>query len=195
MLFKSIRIHKTINLVQLTCKRTMVGKTNFRYENHYRGHFDYHDQNKYPRRLARSKEEELLDDIAAIRKKEIEPSPFHLVKRIESMSHCPWWQKVILRRLNLHSTASGDVEVIPNTPQFNALLSKVKHLIQLKPATFEDGSLITENDIGSLKICFETGKITKDDRLRQNEKRLCPERPVLFRGNHLRYQLARLHRF
>lgn len=168
-------------------------KEPFFYEQKYFGKFDYQDQAKYPRKLSSYKEEELLDEIHAIRAIALEnPSPFHVVRRVKTMCQLPWTQKVTLRRLNLHSSFNGECVIVPNTPRFNAMLDKVKHLLQLKPAKFPDGRIPTEDDIGALKICPYTGNIVIDEKLRLQSKRLCPERPLVFQGNHLRYKINRL---
>lgn len=169
-------------------------KKAFSYDDAYYGKFDYHDRNMYPRRLSSFKEEELLDEIHAIKSLEIEnPSPFHVVRRINSMSQMPWSQKVTLRRLNLHSQANGECVIVPNTPQFNALILKVKHLLQLKPARFENGKMPTEEDIGAIKVCPYTGWIKIDEKLRLQANRLNIEKPTLFQGNHLRGKINRMY--
>lgn len=171
-----------------------VFKEPFSYDNKYYGKFDYHDQNLYPRRLSPFKEEELLDDIHAIKAIQVDnPSPFHVVRRVKTMSNLPWTQKVTLRRLNLHSAKNGECVIVPNTPQFNALLLKVKHLLNLKPAKFENGRIPTEEDIGALKVCPYTGLIKIDERLRLQANRLNLEKPYLFQGNHLRAKINRLY--
>lgn len=165
----------------------------FSYDKHYTGKFDYHDHNKYPRRLSLYTEEELLEEIHAIKAVEIEkPSPFHVLRRIRSISKLPWHQKVTLRRLNLHSSFNGECVIVPNTPQFNALIAKVKHLLHLKPAKFPDGRIPTEDDIGALKICPYTGTVKIDEKLRLQSKRLNIEKPSLWQGNHLRSKISRL---
>lgn len=169
-------------------------KEAFSYDNNYLGKFDYHDQNMYPKRLSFFKEEELLDEIHAIKALEVEnPSPFHVVRRIKTMSYLPWNQKVTLRRLNLHSMKNGECVIVPNTPQFNALLLKVKHLLHLKPARFENGRIPTEDDIGAIKVCPYTGSVKIDEKLRLLANRLNTEKPVLFQGNHLRSKINRLY--
>lgn len=165
-------------------------KPPFSYNDRYTGKFDYHDQEKYPRRLNPFKEEELLNEVHSIRAIEINnPSPFHVVRRIRPMSYLPWTQKVTLRRLNLHSSFNGECVIVPNTPEFNAMLHKVKHLLQLKPARFANGKIPTEEDIGAIKVCPYTGTIKIDEKLRLQAKRLNDEKPILFRGNHLRNKI------
>lgn len=196
-------VRRTTNLSLLAnAARTIISKTFFRsyykkqffYEERYDGKFDYHDQSKYPRKMSPYKEEELLDEIHAIRAVEIEkPSPFHVVRRVKSMNGLPWNQKVTLRRLNLHSSKNGDCVIVPNTPQFNSLIAKVKHLLQLKPAIFADGRVPTEEDIGAIKICPYTGQIKIDEKLRLTSKRLNIEPPLLFQGNHLRQKINSLY--
>jgi len=166
----------------------------FTYEDKYYGKFDYHDQQKYPRRISSIKEEELLDEIHAIKAQVIDkPAPFHIVKRIRGNgSTIKGWQVwVCLRRLNLHSDEPGDVAVVPNTPQYNALISTVKHLVRVIPVKLPDDRFPTEEDIGAIKVCPYTGKVEKDERLRFLAKRQY-EKPYLWKGNHLQYKLRRL---
>lgn len=188
------------DLLLATARAMISSKTFFRtyykkpffYENKYFGKFDYHDQIKYPKGLCPIKEEELLDEVHAIRAKQIDnPSPFHIVRRIRTMNGLPWNQKVTLRRLNLHSSQNGDCVVVPNTPQYNALIAKVKHLIQLKPAKFVDGRIPNEEDIGAVKVCPFTGNVQIDEKLRLQSGRLNLEPPLLFRGNLLRNKIGR----
>lgn len=179
--------------ISKTFSRT-VYKDPFSYDNRYLGGFDYHDQGRYPRSFGRFKETELLDEVHALKALEIEnPSPFHVVRRIRSIQKLPWNQKVTLRRLNLHSSFNGECVIVPNTPQFNALIAKVKHLLQLKPARFDDGRIPTEEDIGALSVCPYTGAIKVDEKLRLKAGRLNIEKPLLFQGNHLRAKINRLY--
>lgn len=166
----------------------------FSYGYRYRGGFDYHDTERYPHRFPIYKEEELLDEVHAIKNMTIDnPSPFHVVRRIKDMKGLPWNQKVTLRRLNLHSTLNGESAVIPNTPQFNNMLMKVKHVLSLKPAIFEDGRIPSEEDIGAIRVCPFTGKIKIDEKLRLLAKRVNIEKPPLFQGKFLRYKLGRIY--
>lgn len=169
-------------------------KPPFSYENIYRGKFDYHDQRKYPKSLSAYKEEELLDEIHTIKAKQIDkPSPFHIVTRVRGTAGTimGWTQWVTLRRLNLHSRRPGDVAIIPNTPQYNALIAKVKHLLTVTPAVMPDGRIPSEEDIGALKVCPYTGKVIVDEKLRLLAKRQY-EQPLMWKGNFLRYKLRRL---
>lgn len=167
----------------------------FHYDDHYYGKFEYHDRNKYPRKLSSDKKVDLLGEVHDIRNAEIVPSPFHIVRRIHSIYNQPWHIKVTLRRLNLHSSYNGDCVIVPNTPQFNSLILKVKHLVTLKPAIFEDGKLPEESDIGALKVCPFTGHVIKDERLRLNSSNLYQGKPELFRGNMLRSRINHFSNF
>lgn len=169
-------------------------KPAFYYGDKYLGRFDYHDRERYPKHHSNFKDEELLDEVHAIRDMQIEhPSPFHVVRRIKSMNKLPWTQKVTLRRLNLHSSYNGECVFVPNTPQFNALIAKVKHLLTLKPATFSDGKIPTEEDIGALKCCPYTGVVRIDEKLRLQRNRINLDKPFLFRGKFLRAKINRIY--
>lgn len=194
LIHKSSYLLKTVSLmINKTVART-VYKPVFSFNNRYLGKFDYHDHEKYPKILGPYKEEELLDEIHAIRNLQVEnPSPFHVVRRIRPMARLPWNQKVVLRRLNLHSSFNGECVLVPNTPQFNVMLHKVKHLLTLKPAIFVDGRIPTENDIGAIKLCPYTGQIKIDEKLRLLANRVNIEKPSLWRGRGLRYQIMKTY--
>lgn len=146
--------------------------------------------------MASTKEEELLDEVHAIKNLKIDqPSPFHVVRRIKPWGHLPWNQKITLRRLNLHSQTLTETTIVPNTPQFNDLLFKVKHLIEVKPARFKNGRVPTEEDIGAIKLVPGFGEIIVDEKLRMLESRVNIEKPPLFRGSMLRHKLLKLHGF
>lgn len=171
-------------------------KKKWTYDDKYTGKFDYHDRGMYPKRMSPYKEEELLDEIHAIRRMQIDnPSPFHVITRVRGhpQGPLPWNQQVILRRLNIHSSYNGDVAVVPNTPQYNDMINKVKHLISLKPAKFSNGKMPTEEDIGALKVCQWTGEVKVDEKLRLRAQRLNLEKPLMFQGNFLRHKLGKLH--
>lgn len=172
----------------LRCAIRTVFQERFTYNDQYFGKFDYHDREKYPRKMAQAKEEALLDDIREMKEKEQPPSPFHIVTRIKSSWNSDWHIKVLLRRLNLHSSRAGDCVIVPNTPQFNDMLRQVKHLITLRPATFE-GRIPTKEDIGAIKVCPQTGVIKIDEKVRMLESRVNLEKPPLFRGNELRHKI------
>lgn len=157
----------------------------------YKGSFDGHNPKLNPRRMNPYKEEELLIDIHKMRNMEIhEPSPFHVVRRIKSMGPLPWTQKVTLRRLNLHSSRNGECMIIPNTPQYNDMLMKVKQVITIVPAVFENGRIPTEDDIGAIKVCPYTGKISVDEKLRLNQNREAKEKSLFMRGSKFRYMIG-----
>lgn len=171
-------------------------KKKWTYDDKYMGKFDYHDREKYPRRMSPHKEEDLLSEVHAIRNLQIDnPSPFHIITRVRGFEEgaLPWHQQVILRRLNIHSSFNGDVVVVPNTPQYNEMINKVKHMIVLKPAIFANGRVPTEDDIGALRVCPSTGVVEVDEKLRMRAERLSLERPLMFQGNFLRNKLAKLY--
>lgn len=181
------------NMINKTFSRTHF-KAPFFYGKHYMGGFDYDNLERYPRKRNFIKDEDLLDEVHSIKNMQIEhPSPFHVVRRVKSMSNLPWNQRVTLRRLNLHSSFNGECVIVPNTPQFNALIAKVKHLLTLKPAMFPNGRIPSEDDIGALKVCPYTGVVRIDEKLRLQDKRLNLENPYLFRGNFLRAKINQMY--
>lgn len=192
------RVSSLLNITPRAINNTIISrnyyKKPFSYDDFYRGKFDYHNRNEYPRSMSKIKEEELLDEVHSIKNNPIEnPSPFHLVKRYKGSSNTirGWHTWVTLRRLNLHSARSGDIAVVPNTPQYNAMIEKVKHLLIVKPLALPDGRIPTESDIGAIKVCAETGNVTIDERTRLLGKRQY-EKPLLWRGKQLRHKLRRL---
>ncbi|XP_058458759.1 uncharacterized protein LOC131435166 [Malaya genurostris] len=66
------------------------------------------------------------------------------VRRIKSLKGCPYWEKRILRDLDLYD--SNAIAVVKNIPENNARLWKVKHLIKVSPIRFPFGEP-TESDI------------------------------------------------
>lgn len=193
-LLKLLNATQTQKLVILSTRSYY--KKKWTYNDQYTGKFDYHDKEMYPRGMGPYKEEELLHEIHEVRNLQVEnPSPFHVITRVRGHKEgaLPWNQQVILRRLNIHSSYNGDVVVVPNTPQYNAMINKVKHLIALKPAVFANGKMPTEEDIGALKVCQWTGTVEIDEKLRLRGQRLNLEKPLMFQGNFLRNKLGALY--
>nr|CAG4650534.1 EOG090X0EYV [Sida crystallina] len=78
------------------------------------------------------------------------PSPVFMVQRIRSMKKKPYWDKNILKQLGLDGISSN-YAILPNTPQINALLWNVKHLIRITPITFPDG-IPEGNDLSGARL-------------------------------------------
>lgn len=119
------------------------------------------------------------------------PSPIHMVWRAQLLQGRPWYEKVIMRRLGLHSEDAFERVLIPNTPHYNKLLAEVRHLIRMKPLTFPDG-LPTEKDIGAVKICEHTGTVRISEQFRVPEERLYADRkPSILESKSMKYYLRK----
>ncbi|CAG2170966.1 unnamed protein product [Oppiella nova] len=132
----------------------------------YKGPFDYkRDHTKayrYPFGINKGAIEDTINEINQIRQldlKDTDVSPFHLVWRYKTMTHIPWHEKYVLSHLGLHQKECHIRVVVPNTPHFNGLLWRVKHLIQLMPIAFPDG-IPTEEDVGCVKLNTYTGALS-----------------------------------
>ena len=136
--------------------------------------------------------EVLTGRIRAIQNSQVtNPSPVHLVWRHQTICRRPWWDKVIMRRLGLHSAKNWERALVPNTPHFNRLLWQVKHLIRVKPLTFPDG-IPTEKDIGAVKIEDHSGIVRISDQYRVPEHRLTGDKkPKIFEGPTMRTYMRR----
>ncbi|KOB74229.1 Mitochondrial ribosomal protein L30 [Operophtera brumata] len=75
---------------------------------------------------------------------EVTPSKLFRVERIKSTRHQPYWQKNILKDLNI--LEENRVAIVKNIPEMNSLLWKVKHLVKITPIVFPYGEP-TKDDI------------------------------------------------
>ncbi|KAF4520284.1 hypothetical protein B566_EDAN010231 [Ephemera danica] len=81
-----------------------------------------------------------------------EPSKLFMLKRIRKIPGTNYKEKHILKHLRLDGPMD-QISIIKNTPENNARLYKVKHLIQITPVTFPDGEP-TLDDAKSLGATF-----------------------------------------
>ncbi|XP_033119935.1 39S ribosomal protein L30, mitochondrial-like isoform X2 [Anneissia japonica] len=65
------------------------------------------------------------------------PHMLHAVWRIRGLNRRPYWERKLCEKLGLHYRFQAVVH--KNTPQVNILLSKVRHLIRIKPVILRDG--------------------------------------------------------
>lgn len=77
---------------------------------------------------------------------EYTPSKLFRVERIKSTKHFPYWQKNILKELNILEGCDTRVAIVKNIPENNARLWKVKHLVKIVPIVFPYGEP-TKDDI------------------------------------------------
>eukprot|EP00057_Strongylocentrotus_purpuratus_P035425 XP_799086.2 PREDICTED: 39S ribosomal protein L30, mitochondrial [Strongylocentrotus purpuratus] len=62
---------------------------------------------------------------------EKEPHLLHAVWRIRSLKRRPYWERDIMKQLRLEDTRKPVIH--KNTPLVNSLLTRVRHLIRIKP--------------------------------------------------------------
>lgn len=75
----------------------------------------------------------------------VQPAKLFRVQRIRPFKGNPYWEKRLLQELGLDGKNS-DYTVVKNTPENNARLWKIKHLISVTPITFPFGEP-TETDL------------------------------------------------
>jgi len=66
------------------------------------------------------------------------PTKLFMVQRVKRYTHNPYWQKKILTDMGLDHKGS-DIGIVKNTPEMNARLWKVKHLVKITPIQTPDG--------------------------------------------------------
>ena len=136
--------------------------------------------------------EELSDKIRVAQTTKVtNPSPVHMVWLTQHLYRRPWYEKVIVRRLGLHSRLMYERVLVPNTPHYNQLLYQIKHLINIKALTFPDG-IPTEADIGAVKFCPHSGAVRKGDQYRVPAQRLEAEIPDILEPHNMRSYLRNL---
>ncbi|XP_075979170.1 mitochondrial ribosomal protein L30 [Anticarsia gemmatalis] len=77
---------------------------------------------------------------------EYTPSKLFRVERIKPSRHHPYWQKKILKELNILEECDSNVAIVKNIPENNSRLWKVKHLVKITPIVFPYGEP-TKDDI------------------------------------------------
>ena len=69
-----------------------------------------------------------------------QPSPVFLVERVKTLKGEPWWHKMDCERIGLGVWARSSKKVaLPNLSFYNALLYRIKHLVEITPVEFPDG--------------------------------------------------------
>ncbi|CAG2112386.1 unnamed protein product [Medioppia subpectinata] len=160
----------------------------------YKGPFDYKRDHtkayKYPFGINKSAIEEEMNQINELRQHELKQvSPFHLVWRHKDIYDMAWHERYVLSHLGLHQKEPNLRVVLPNTPHFNDLLWKVKHLIQLMPIAFPDG-VPTDRDVGSVKLNTNTGVMNVNPNYKVSNERLDSAKSHdIFYGRYLREYL------
>ena len=93
-------------------------------------------------------------------------SPVLLVKRVKSLKGEPWWHKQDCERIGLGLYAVQDLTrvALPNLSFYNALLYRIKHLIEVVPVQFPDGVPSPE------EFDAKCAKVTDDGQFLYGEK-------------------------
>ncbi|XP_012370060.1 39S ribosomal protein L30, mitochondrial-like [Octodon degus] len=71
------------------------------------------------------------------------PHKLHVVTRIKSMIRQPYWEKDVIKILELDKAHTPQVH--KSTPSVNAKLKVVKHLVRIQPLKLPQGLLTEEN--------------------------------------------------
>lgn len=105
-----------------------------------------------------------------------EPSPVLVVKRIKTLSGEPWWHKMDCERIGLgFRTSLHKLVALPNLSYYNALLYRIKHLIEIKPIEFPDGIPSPEEfDVRCAKVTHD-GKFLYHKKIRESTNALLGE--------------------
>jgi len=97
---------------------------------------------------------------------EIEPSPLHLVTLTKSYGGNVWWLKKILWEFGMYRDRKQTKKypeyqkaIVPNTPENNQKLAKIKHCVRIDRVTFPYGYPETEEDLKHMRIS-EHGEVT-----------------------------------
>jgi len=95
---------------------------------------------------------------------EVEPSPLHLVTLTRSYGGNIWWLKKILWEFGMYADPKKKFPeyqraIVPNTPENNKKLAKIKHCVRIDRVTFPYGYPETEADLKHMRI-GEHGEVT-----------------------------------
>ena len=108
-----------------------------------------------------------------------EPSPVLLVKRVKQLGGQPWWHKMDCERIGLGPfTNINTVIALPNLSYYNALLYRIKHLIEITAVQFPDGVPDPKDfDAKNAKVTHD-GKFLYHSKIGEEAKVLLNEGPV-----------------
>jgi len=95
---------------------------------------------------------------------DVEPSPLHLVTLTRGYGGNAWWLKKILWEFGMYSNPTKKFPeyqraIVPNTPENNKKLAKIKHCVRIDRVTFPFGYPETEADLKHMRI-GEHGEVT-----------------------------------
>lgn len=112
--------------------------------------------------------------------KDYEASPVLLVKRVKKLKGEPWWHKMDCERIGLGIYARLNMTrvALPNLSFYNALLFRIKHLVEIQPVTFPDGIPKPEEfDVRCAKVT-ESGEFLYHKKIGEASKVLLGEGPI-----------------
>lgn len=112
--------------------------------------------------------------------KDYEPSPVLLVKRVKTLRGEPWWHKNDCERIGLgiHAKMKSTRVALPNLSFYNALLFRIKHLVEIQPVTFPDGIPSPEEfDVRCAKVTA-SGEFLYHKKIGDTSKVLLGEGPI-----------------
>lgn len=108
-----------------------------------------------------------------------QPSPVFLVKRVKDLRGVPWWHKQDCERIGLGIFARLDkVVALPNLSYYNALLYRIKHLVEIRPVEFPNGIPTKEEfDVHNAKVTHD-GKFLYHPKIGEQSKVLLGQGPL-----------------
>lgn len=108
-----------------------------------------------------------------------QPSPVLLVKRVKELRGQPWWHKMDCERIGLgYRTNMHTVVALPNLSNYNALLYRIKHLVEITPVQFPDGLPTPEEfDVKKAKVTPD-GKFTYHAKIEEESTILLDQGPL-----------------
>jgi len=109
-----------------------------------------------------------------------EPSPVLIVTRVKDIKGQPWWHKMDLERIGLgiYAKTNNTRVALPNLSFYNALLYRVKHLVEIIPVEFPNGIPDQENfDVKRAKVT-EDGNFLYHEKIAESNNVLSGEGPI-----------------
>jgi len=109
-----------------------------------------------------------------------EPSPVLLVKRVLTLKGQPWWHKMDCERIGLgiYAKLNSTTVALPNLSFYNALLYRIKHMVEIKHVEFPDGLPSPEEfDVKRAKVT-EDGKFLYHEKIAESNRVLLGEGPI-----------------
>ncbi|CAB3255428.1 unnamed protein product [Arctia plantaginis] len=101
---------------------------------------------------------------------EYTPSKLFRVERIKASKGYPYWQKNLLKELNILERCGTKVAIVKNIPENNTRLWKIKHLIKVTPIVFPFGEP-TKEDI-NYTVLKENGQCIVTKKLEPKQEQI-----------------------